>query len=57
MSHPIMKVFGVGFQRTGTSSLAIALNMLGIKILQFPKELYYDIDRDIIRQYDGFTKN
>ncbi|NIU29038.1 hypothetical protein GWN75_32030 [candidate division KSB1 bacterium] len=52
-----MKVFGVGFQRTGTSSLAIALNMLGIKILQFPKELYYDIDRDIIRQYDGFTKN
>jgi len=50
-----MKVFGVGFQRTGTSSLAVALNMLGIKTLQFPKELYYDIDHDIIRQYDGFT--
>ena len=50
-----MKVFGVGFQRTGTSSLAVALNMLSIKTLQFPKELYYDIDHDVIREYDGFT--
>ncbi|NIR53063.1 hypothetical protein GWO43_30935 [candidate division KSB1 bacterium] len=50
-----MKVFGVGFQRTGTSSLAAALNMLGIKTLQFPKELYYNIDHDIIREYNGFT--
>ena len=39
-----MKVFGVGYQRTGTTSLAQALNMLGVKTLQFPKELYYDID-------------
>lgn len=50
-----MKVFGVGFQRTGTTSLAVALNMLGIKTLQFPKELYYAIDHDIIREFDGFT--
>lgn len=50
-----MKVFGVGFQRTGTTSLATALNMLGIKTLQFPKELYYNIDHEIIHQYDGFT--
>ncbi len=41
-----VKVFGVGFQRTGTTSLAVALNALGIKTLQFPKELYNDIDND-----------
>lgn len=50
-----MKVFGVGFLRTGTSSLAMALNMLGIKTLQLPKELYYNIDHDIIREFEGFT--
>ena len=50
-----MKVFGVGFQRTGTTSLATALNSLGIKTLQFPKELYDDIDHDVIREFDGFT--
>jgi len=31
--------------------------MLGIKTLQFPKELYYDLDHDIIRKFDGFTDN
>ena len=46
-----MKVFGVGFQRTGTTSLAVALNTLGIKTLQFPKELYHDIDHDVIREF------
>jgi len=51
----LMKVFGVGFQRTGTTSLAAALNMLGIKTLHFPKELYDNLDHDIIREYDGFT--
>lgn len=50
-----MKVFGVGFQRTGTTSLAEALRLLGIRTLQFPKQLYYDLDDDVIRQYDGFT--
>lgn len=50
-----MKVFGIGFQRTGTTSLATALNTLGIKTLQFPKELYDDIDHDVIREFDGFT--
>ncbi len=50
-----MKVFGVGFQRTGTTSLSAALNTLGIKTLQFPKELYDDIDHDVIREFDGFT--
>ena len=50
-----MKVFGVGFQRTGTTSLSVALNTLGIKTLQFPKELYNDIDHDVIREFDGFT--
>lgn len=52
---PTTKIFGVGYQRTGTTSLAAALNQLGIKTLQFPKQLWDDLDHDIIRQYQGFT--
>jgi len=52
---PGTKIFGVGYQRTGTTSLAAALNHLGIKTRQFPKELWDDIDHDIIRDYQGFT--
>ncbi len=52
-----MKIFGIGMQRTGTSSLARALNLLEVKTLQFPKELYFDIDDPIIQEYDGFTDN
>jgi len=52
-----MKVFGIGLQRTGLTSLTTALNQLGIKSIQCPKELFQDIEHGIIREYDGFTDN
>ena len=52
-----MKVFGIGLQRTGLTSLTTALNQLGIKTIQCPKELFHDLAHDIIREYDGFTDN
>lgn len=52
-----MKVFGIGLQRTGTTSLAKALNILKIKTQQFPIELYHDIDHSIIQRFEGFTDN
>jgi hypothetical protein len=52
---PTTKIFGIGYQRTGTTSLAAALNHLGIKTRQFPKELWDDLDDPIIDQFQGFT--
>jgi len=52
-----MKVFGIGFQRTGNTSLWAALNMLGISTVKFPKQLYYDPDHPILNRYEGFTDN
>ncbi len=49
------KVFGIGFQRTGTSSLTRALNTLGIPTVQLPRPLYDDLDDPIIERYRGFT--
>lgn len=52
-----MKVFGVGLQRTGTTSLTDALAILGIKTLQYPKQIYRDLADPIVDEYDGFTDN
>ncbi|MEM7201237.1 MAG: sulfotransferase family protein [Planctomycetota bacterium] len=52
-----MKVFGIGFQRTGTTSLGKALNALGIRTLDCPKQLWYDLDDPVIQEFDGFTDN
>ena len=52
-----MKVFGIGMQRTGTTSLARALNMLGVRTLQFPTPLFRDLDHPVGREFDGFTDN
>ncbi len=52
-----MKVFGTGWQRTGTTSLSKALNALGICTLDFPQQFLRDIDHEVVRQYDGFTDN
>ncbi len=52
-----MKVFGIGLQRTGLTSLTGALNQLGIKSVQCPKPLFEDLHHDIIREYDGFIDN
>jgi len=52
-----VKVFCTGWQRTGTTSLAKGLKALGLKTLDWPKELFRDIDDDVIREYDAFTDN
>ena len=52
-----MKVFGTGMQRTGTTSLARGLKLLGIKTRDCPKELYRDIDHETVRAHDAFTDN
>lgn len=52
-----MKVFGIGMQRTGTTSLVKALKMLGIKACHFPGELLYDLDHPIITKFQGFADN
>jgi hypothetical protein len=52
-----MKVFGTGWQRTGTTSLSKALKALGIRTLDFPSDLLADLDHEVIRRYDGFTDN
>ncbi len=52
-----MKVFGTGMQRTGTTSLARALSMLGFATRDCPKELFFDIDHEILETFDAFTDN
>lgn len=56
------KCFGIGLSRTGTKSLAVALNLLGIRTKWYPQD--YDTYRDlvlanyrlrILEQYDGLT--
>jgi len=48
------KVFGIGLPRTGTTSLNIALNTLGISSVHFPFSLYENNDRTILNQYTAF---
>ena len=50
-----MKVFGVGNHKTGTMSLAEALNTLEVKTLHWPWQLYYDLDHSLLDYYDGFA--
>ena len=50
-----MKVFGIGLQRTGTMSLAKALNILQIKTLHWPWQLLHDSDHEVLREFDGFV--
>ena len=57
MERDVTKVFGIGMQRTGTTSLAAALRILGYKTLDTPFVLYPDLDRTILDEYDAFTDN
>lgn len=52
-----MKVFGTGWQRTGTTSLSKAFAALGLAAADFPKELLHDPDHEILRTHDAFTDN
>lgn len=51
------KIFGIGFQRTGTSSLTKALRLLEIDTVHAPMELYKDINHKTIEKYQAFTDN
>lgn len=51
------KIFCTGFQRTGTTSLNEALNLLGIPSKHTPYELYQDINHKVINKYRAFTDN
>ena len=51
------KVFGIGFQRTGTGSLNEALNLLGIKSKHNAQELFGNHDHAVLRRFDGFSDN
>ena len=51
------KVFGVGFPRTGTSSLVRALEILGVKSAHNPVALLTDLDHPLLDSFDGFADN
>jgi len=60
MSHN--KVFGIGLSRTGTKSLAAALNLLGIRTVWYPHDgrtydqlAAGDYRLDVLESYDGIT--
>ena len=55
------KVFGIGLSKTGTTSLAAALNILGIKTFDFPRKAYLEEKEkglpwfSTLKGYQGFT--
>ena len=52
-----MKIFGIGLQRTGTSSLAAALRILGYRTLQTPVNVFNNIGDRCLEENDAFTDN
>jgi hypothetical protein len=52
-----VKVFGTGWQRTGTTSLARALGSLGLATKDYPKELLHDPQHELLTTHDAFTDN
>jgi len=58
--HSAMRVFGIGLSRTGTSSLARALGMLGLRTMHFPSLRFFagqfwGLKRRELDGYDAFT--
>ena len=51
------KIFGIGLQRTGTTSLFQALNLLGIRSAPNGIPLFYNIHDPILNKYDAFMDN
>jgi len=54
------KVFGIGLQRTGTTSLYVALHHLGVHIVHYPHDdrtyeqlIHGDYELDVVKQCDG----
>ena len=51
------KIFGIGLQRTGTTSLHQAALLLGIRSAPMSADLLYDLHAPLIDQYDLFSDN
>jgi len=49
------KIFGLGFPRTGTTSLNNALKLLGFKSKHHPINLYTFLDDSYLEKYDAFV--
>lgn len=49
------KIFGLGLPRTGTTSLAKALNVMNVATKHFPFELYQNLNSQILDEYIGFV--
>ena len=52
-----MKIFGIGLQRTGTTSLYHALQVLGVRAAPDAIALFDDLDAPLVQQYDAFMDN
>jgi len=50
-----VKIFGIGLHRSGTSSLAAALRVLGYRTLQTPISVFNDINQPCLEENDAFT--
>ncbi len=51
------KIFGVGMQRTGTSSMTRAFRILGYRSAHFPAELWENRDAPVLAECDAFFDN
>ena len=51
------KVFGIGLQRTGTTTLTAAMRLLGYRSIHFPAALWDDPDHALLNEYDAFFDN
>ena len=51
----VPKVFGIGFPRTGTTSLVRALNILGVKSIHNPAPLLTTVEHPLLDEYQGFA--
>ena len=49
------KVFCIGLPRTGTTSIHLAFQYLGLKSIHYPKELWGDIHHPIMASHSAFS--
>lgn len=51
------KIFGIGLQRTGTTSLYAALKLLGVNAAPHGIPLFYNLNDPILNKFDAFMDN
>jgi len=51
------KIFGIGLQRTGTTTLWSALSIIGYKAAPHSIPLFYKFDDKFIKRFDAFMDN